>query len=330
MALLNTSYSPVANFIAIKQLLDVSDGVVNTCNGYINKTLIVYNNGQSDIGEHSNTESLKLRLGEFIEKIKRYTSIVTTFTKHIAELTELMKYCVDHIIYYTAQYLIKKIQLIALRIKSIMVKIKSMIAKAIKNILEWILRGKASAALSALVAAAMLKVQIISQVIGVALTAINTVLNMLPPVITVDAHAMAFFPTAKSMTKVNLIAINTNKSICDRLPEVVKTGIREAMHIVDVINVAIKVAIVAACAASGVAAAQSKSHEFKIIGCKLLKLLDPKNIIKAIEFLVALLPIPQALPKYEKISIINLGYIAWLLTTFELGGKRSFGMPAMP
>ena len=68
----------------------------------------------------------------------------------------------------------------------------------------------------------------------------------------------------------------------------------------------------------------------EIIGCKHLQLLDPEKIIKGIEFIVQLIPIPQALPKYEKISIINLGYVAWLLTSFELGGKRSFGMPGMP
>ena len=330
MALLNTEYSEVMNFIAIRRYLDLSKGIINTCNGYINKTLITYSQGDTKDAEHSNEDILKSKIGDFVEKVKRYTNIVTTLTKHIGELTELMKYCVDHIKYYSAKYLIKEIQLLGLRIKAIVVNIKIKIAQALRQVLVNILHGKAAAITNALVAAIILKVQVIGQLIGVALAAIDSLLNMLPPMITVKPHTMAFFPTPKSMSKVDLVPINTNRSICERLPEPVNVAIREAVKITDKLNVPIKLAIVAACAASGIAQASSKSHEFNIIGCKRINLIDPKKIIKAIEFIVALIPIPQALPKYEKISIINLGYLAWLLTTFEFGGKRSFGMMGMP
>ena len=330
MALLNYEYSEVMNFIAIKGYLKLSEGIINTCTGYINKTFITYGDSDTQATEHSNIDGLKSTVGDFVEKIQRYTSVVTTLTKHVGELTELMKYCVDHIEYYTAKYLIKQIQLLGLKIKAIVVSVKIKIAKALRNILTGILAGKASAATSALIATIMLKAQIIGQVVGVALGAIDTLLSLLPPMITVKPHAMAFFPTAKSLSKVDLVPINTNKSICDRLPQSVKTAISEAIKVTQAINVPIKLAIVAACAASGAASAAGKGHDFSIIGCKSLNLIDYKKIIKVIEFLVALIPIPQALPKYEKISIINLGYLAWLLTTFELAGKRSFGMPGMP
>ena len=330
MALLNYEYSEISNFIAIKHYLELSKGIVATCEGYVNKTFTRYSNGSFQEVEHSLEDNAKSRIGDLTEKIKRYSSVVTTLTKHVAELTELMKYCVDHIKFYTAKYLIKELQLVGLKIKSIILTVKIRIAKALRKILIGMYQGLASAASSAFVMALIAKVQLIGTLIGAALTAIDSLLGLLPPMITVKPQAMALFPTPKSMSKVDMVAINTNKSICNRLPEPVWTAIREATHIVDVVNVPIKMAMVAACAASGIAQAKSKSHDFEIMDCKHLQLLDPEKIIKGIEFIVQFIPIPQALPKYEKISIINLGYIAWLLTSFELGGKRSFGMPGMP
>lgn len=330
MGLLNYEYSEVTNFIAIRGYIELSKGVVATCEAYVNKTFTSYMNGSFQEVEHSIEDNAKSAIGNLSEKIKRYTGVVTTVTKHASELTELMQYCVEHIKYYTAKYLIKELQLIGMKLKAIILNIKMFIAKALRKILIAMANGLASAASSAFVMALIVKIQLIGQIIGIALTAINTLLTMLPPMITVQPQAMALFPTPKSLRKVDIVAINTNKSICNRLPEPVWVAIREATHIVDVINVPIKIAMVAACAASGIAQAKSKSHDFEIMGCKKLSLLDPEKVIKAIEFIVQLIPIPQALPKYEKISIINLGYLAWLLTSFELAGKQSFGMMGMP
>ena len=124
MALLNYQYSEITNFIAIRHYLEVSKGIVTTCEGYINKTLTSYSNGSFQEVEHSLEDTAKRRIGDLTEKIKRYSNVVTTLTTHASELTELMKYCIDHIKFYTAQYLIKEIQLIGLKIKSIILNIK--------------------------------------------------------------------------------------------------------------------------------------------------------------------------------------------------------------
>ena len=52
--------------------------------------------------------------------------------------------------------------------------------------------------------------------------------------------------------------------------------------------------------------------------------------MKAIDFLLSQLPIPDPLPKYEKLLPINLGYLAWLIIGFCPAGKKSFGIPGFP
>ena len=48
-------------------------------------------------------------------------------------------------------------------------------------------------------------------------------------------------------------------------------------------------------------------------------------ILKSIESIVSSIPVPQALPKFEKLSLTNLGFLAWLITGFEPAGLKSFG-----
>ncbi len=330
MSLLKPDYSPISNFIAIRGYAEISENIITTCEGYINKTVIRFSNSSDEGAQHSLEDLSKSTLGDIVKKVKRYESIIKTLTTHIGELTELTQYCVQNIKYYTAQYLIKRLQLLALKVKKLVLTVKVKISKLLQNILKAVLSCRAAGATSALLMPILTALQVVGMLIGAALAAIESLLKLIPDPIAVKPSAMAFFPTPKSMKKVDIVAINTNTSICDRLPEPIKVGIREAVKITDKLNVPIKLAIVAACAASGAAQAKSKNKDFKIIGCKRLSLLDPQKIIKAIEFLVGLLPIPQALPKYEKLSIINLGYLAWLLTSFELAGKRSFGMMGMP
>lgn len=330
MALLNYEFSELSNFIAIRSYLPKSEDIIMTCTGYLNKSIIKYANGVDEGVQHSLEDLNQNKLGNIIEKIKRYEKIVKTLIKHVAELTELMQYCVQHIEFYTAQYLIKELTLLGLKVKKLVLCIRKRISELLRKLLKAILSGKAAGVFAAMYMAIMAEMQIIGALIAAALGAIESLLNLIPGPIAVKPSAMALFPTPKSWRKVDIIAINTNKSICDRLPDPIKVAIREAVKITDKLNVPIKLAIVAACAASGMAQVKSKSRDLKILGCKRLNLLDPMKIIKAIELLVCFLPIPQALPKYEKLIIINLGYLAWLLTSFELAGKKSFGIPGMP
>ena len=330
MALLNPTLSPATNFINIEYYIEKAGNVIGTAEAYLDKLIPGHSDGTETGLMHSLENNYKIKVGELIEKIERHNTIITTLTKLANELSELVRYCVDKIEYFAAQYLIKKLQLLGLRLKSLLLHVKIRIAKFTKHILISMINGKAAAITSALVALVILKIQVMGTLIGAALKAIDSLLNLLPGVVAVKPSAMAFFPTPKSLKKVDIVAININQSICDRLPEPIKVAIREAVKVTDKLNVPIKLAIIAACAASGIAQAKSKNKDFKIVGCKRLSLLDPEKVAKAIEFIVSLIPIPQGLPKYERLSLINLGYLAWLLTSFELAGKRTFGMPGLP
>ena len=327
MALLNYEFSELSNFIAIRSYLTKSESIIMTCTGYLNKTIIKYANGPDEGVQHSLEDLNNGKLGNLIEKIKRYEKIVKTLITHVAELTELMQYCVQHIEYYTAQYLIKQLTILGLKVKKLVLIIRKRISELLRKILKAMLSGKAAGVFAAMYMAIIAEIQLIGTLLTAALKAIETLLDLIPGPIAVKPAAMALFPTPKSWKKVDMVAINTNKSICDRLPEPIKVAIREAVKMVDKLNVPIKLAIIAACAASGMQQATSKTRDLKIIGCRRLSLLDPMKIVKAVELLVSLLPIPQGLPKYEKLHILNLGYDAWLITSWCPAGKKSFGIP---
>lgn len=57
---------------------------------------------------------------------------------------------------------------------------------------------------------------------------------------------------------------------------------------------------------------------------------DLSSLITAISVVVATIFQPEPLPKYERLSITNIGYMAWLLTSFEPTMKKCFGLPTFP
>ena len=142
MSLLKTNYSPITNFIAIRGYIGLSESIITTCEGYINKTVIRYSNGGDDGDQHSLEDITNDGIGHVVSKVKRYEKIVKTLITHIGELTELTQYCVSQIKYYTAQYLIKQLQILALRVKKLVLNIKMKISKLLRHVLTELISGK--------------------------------------------------------------------------------------------------------------------------------------------------------------------------------------------
>lgn len=190
-----------------------------------------------------------------------------------------------------------------------------------------------TAALNAAIVAIMAAFKILAIAVYAVMMAVKLILDMMPPMISVGAESMCFFLTPKSvtlgLTKLEMTCTNPNKSICNRLPTVIKQSISAIEEAINIANNAIRIAMIATGAALGLACAFTQFNIPDTL-CKVLKVINPQTIIKAIDLLLSLLPIPDPLPKYEKLLPINLGYLAWLIIGFCPAGKKAFGFPGFP
>ena len=122
---------------------------------------------------------------------------------------------------------------------------------------------------------------------------------------------------------------NPNKSICNRLPTTIKQSISAIEESVNIANNSTRIAMIATGASLGLVCAFTQFNIPDTL-CKVLKVINPRTIIKDVDHLLSLLPIPDPLPKYEKLLPINLGYVNWLSTGFCPAGKKAFGFPGYP
>ena len=83
-------------------------------------------------------------------------------------------------------------------------------------------------------------------------------------------------------------------------------------------------------AAKGMAAASSATG-FTLPQFPNLEAFDIKKIKPLIETLMLPLQFTaDPLPRYEKLNILNIGFLIFLITGFEPAAKQSFGIPGMP
>jgi hypothetical protein len=224
------------------------------------------------------------------------------------------------------QIVLKHIQLCLLKAKRLILKVKLKIAIFTKKLVEAMIAGKGSGVPDPISTA----VNTAFTVLGIAVNAVLTVIEMFMKMISlgpigIDAQSMVFFMTPKSFNNTKAPAYNTNSAASHRLPDAIKTVIREIETSVDKINSAIKIAAISAGAVAGAASILTKHPEFGI-NSKLNKL-RPGELQKKIDLISDFLPIPIGLPRYEKLKFTNLGFLAFLITGFEPAAHKSFGIP---
>lgn len=314
----------------------------------VNEQLRVYSNicfnvkptnsiGVKDESLNRNADDEKIvLLCNNIKKVKTYEEIVSKVSAVPEVLSECMQYVVSYGVNTATDFIIKKIQICAIHIKQFLNDVTLASVKLIKKCILGINDKCGSAITAALNASTMVLMQVfkaLAQGVYFVMMGIKTVLDVIPTFLAVEAEGMCFFPTPKSiimsMGAVKMTCANPNQSITDRLTTTIKMTISDIEEAVNKINNQTRVAMIAAGGALGLACAYT---ELKLPDnfCKGLEIINPKNIIKAINNVLSLLPVPDALPKYEKLTPINLGYLAWLITGFCPAGKKAFGFPGFP
>ena len=324
------------NIQRINFVLELAEAQFNMYSGYIAGVLPKNANTKEETTNTNREEDKAVKMCKMIAKIKSLQKIVDSLKGLTVVLTDSMKYIVEYNINAAVEYIMKKIQILALKIKRLLVELSIKIAKMMRSLLIG-LDNKCGSGITATLNSAIVAIMAVFKALAIAVNAVmmavKFILDMMPPMISVGAETMCFFLTPKSamlgLSKVEMTCANPNKSICNRLPTVIKQSISAIEEEINIANNAIRIAMIATGAAFGLTCAFTQFNIPDTL-CKVLKVINPKNIIKAIDLLLSLLPIPDPLPKYEKLLPINLGYLAWLIIGFCPAGKKAFGFPGYP
>lgn len=223
----------------------------------------------------------------------------------------------------------QKLHLLSLKIKKTLLNIKLGLTKLKRGMLLLAAEGKIAPFLQAMFMAIITAIQLIFKVIAVIIGVLNNIIKMIPMMFNMDAEGMAFFMTPKSFSTTKMNIMNPNQSAQRILPKGVITSIDTLMNAPLFTMGTNKKAAVAASVAQSAANAFNEDSNFTVVDADISYAVR-KSILSTINTLLAILPLVEPLPKYERLPMWkNLGYFLWLLTGWCPAGKKSFGIPGM-
>ena len=231
--------------------------------------------------------------------------------------------------YLATQIILKNFQILKYRIEMIKTGVQITIATLTKSVISGLLCGKGSAkdpinaTMSSTMTSAAAAANTILSVIDSIVTMINSV-----NIMNVNGAGMAFFPTPKSITKVDINIANSNQSTTNNIPDSVNQMISKSENQIRESNGKIKQAKILSMGAAGASSASSGNFDAGSFGS--LPKFDPSIIRNAVTILMQMLVDADAVPRYEKLSISNIRFLVFLVTGFEPAGKRTFGIPGFP
>ena len=231
--------------------------------------------------------------------------------------------------YLATQIILKNFQILKYRIEMIKTGVQITIATLTKSVISGLLCGKGSAkdpinaTMSSTMTSAAAAANIILSVIDSIVTMINSV-----NIMNVNGAGMAFFPTPKNITKVDISIANSNQSTTNNIPDPVNQMISKSENQIRESNGKIKQAKILSMGAAGASSASSGNFDAGSFGS--LPKFDPSIIRNAVTILMQMLVDADAVPRYEKLSISNIRFLVFLVTGFEPAGKRTFGIPGFP
>lgn len=254
------------------------------------------------------------------------TKVVKRLGEYMSDVKDIMGEVTKFIAYNVGQYLLKRLEILYLKMKKIMLKFKKWVAEFKKRIILMFTSLAESDTMGSIAAAIMGFLSVLSAAIAAILEGLEVMLNMIPPILSVEAKTMVLFMTPKSMIKQDMIAKNPNLSITDKMPDFVKEQISKLYFMAVEANNKVKNAIMATLTAGAEKILKDDSLAEKIESANMTDAVE-MGVMKAVEALIDLTIFPEALPKFEKLNITNPSFLAWLVTSFEPAAQRSFGIP---
>lgn len=277
--------------------------------------------------EYSNTSKslavIMLRVANIAKLVQKLTDMTTYIAQINKVLSGLKQEALNN---QYAQYLKLNVELVELKIKRELKICYKKTNKYTTKYLSLFLNGKCCSALSTTYGALLMSLQVVVAAIQIALDAIQKGISCIPKNFTIGGEGLSFFITPKYFTGgITMPIYNMNSSMILYMAQGLTESISELLHTPTKSNAALKSAFLAA----RVAAAQS---QLQVSG------LNPEvpevniqntisTLYNAVDALLALLPSPQPLPKYEKLNMFtNVGFSMWLMTGWCRAGQVAFGL----
>lgn len=326
---LNGAISGVVQEIAEKAK-ELTDKVAEEVKELTDKAQEKLNDVKESISEK--IEDVTEKIEDDIEEIKSNVSEKIEEAKdEISELAGKLMIPADAIKYPAMTIILKRFQIIKYRCEIIQKSLLVMMAKARKKVLSSLLTGKddagssATAPLKAFLIGVATTANVIANIIGMLLNIINSIV-----ILNVDASGCAFGPTPKSlMMNSKMTVANTKQSTTCSIPEPIDIAITEAEAQYEVVKGETKKAQILAMASAG-ATSVANGGVFNPGQFPALPKMDGTAIRQAIKIILMSLIDAEALPRYEKLTPINVRFLMFLITGFEPAAKKTFGLPGFP
>lgn len=206
--------------------------------------------------------------------------------------------------------------------------------------LRWMIKaattGKISSALQAAYAAVIVWIQTNMKIIDSIMQVISNLLISLVG-FTLDGGAMGFFITPKSILsgatvpypQLSMIPMNINQDIFTNIADALISPIEESLRNATIAKMSADNAKMVVDITAG-ASAIVAGGDLIPIPTPEVNPFDLAAFKTALANLLATIALPEPLPKYERLHPGNIGFMVWLITSFEPTMKRCFGFPMYP
>lgn len=232
--------------------------------------------------------------------------------------------------------IVKALKITILFAKKCILYGKRFVYKSLRWVLQTAANGKVTNALYSAYVAVINFIQANIKIIDTIMQVITNLLNSLIG-FTLDGGAMGFFITPKSILsgitipapQLTMTPMNINQDIFTNIADSLISPLEEAIRTSDVLKKNSDALKMTSDIATN-AAAVANGGELEPISTPEVDPFDLTALKTSIAVVLSTLALPEPMPKYERLSVTNLGYLTWLITSFEPTMKKCFGFPGYP
>lgn len=226
---------------------------------------------------------------------------------------------------------LKYLKIASLYIKKYILIAEREIRKILKKVLENAKNGKFIDTTEAALNAILTAIQAISSALSTALGVIDKIFAFMPTMMSLNAEGMAFFLTPKTVTSDTPLKSETSTSDnFGGIPVQIIDVLDAALEPIKVDGAGEKIKWIGKQIAAATALGDIPDipdvpgDDVKIEG------ITTEKIKSTVMQLLPAFISQQPLPKFEKLHPGNLGYLMWLMLSFNPAMKKAFGLPGYP
>jgi hypothetical protein len=267
--------------------------------------------------------------------VSKLTSSIDIIKKDIdillsLKMSDLYQMFIKEILYYE-----KYFQIVTLYITKSILKVKTYISETIKNMIDMTIMGKIAGPLNPLFGVIITTIQILSSAMMTISTSLMILYNTLGETpIGIPGFGVSFFLTPKTLIKnptkvANEIEVNNENSAINlnKINSKFAIEVNTILLAAQKTNNAIQITNIANAASYGLSNWEKDDFSTANTTIKKASWIKIKPLLNSISSLLNTNPEAEALPKYENITPLNIGFLNYLGTGFCTTGCNCFGWP---